>query len=113
MLNTSDILSSFGFVSGTAGLLCLDEASMAPQDWTAMALLAALTLGGFAWLSRHFDKMAAAIADNTKAQAEVAKALALLVQENQAQRQDTREQMRDLRDAIEDIPNKISAKRHP
>lgn len=112
MLNASDILSSCGFVSGAAGILCIDTATMAPQDWTAMALLAALTLGGFAWLSRHFDKMAAAIADNTKAQAEVAKSLALLVQENQAQWQDTREQMRDLREAIEDIPNK-SPRKHP
>lgn len=112
MLSSSDILSSCGFVTGTAGILCLDSASMAPQDWTAMALLAALTLGGFAWLSRHFDKMAAAIAENTKAQAEVAKALALLVQENQAQRQDTREQMRDLRDAIDDIPNKSTKRPH-
>lgn len=116
MLNTSETLALAASGTGLAGIASLvaeEAGAMGPQDWTAMALLAAVVMACFAFASRHGTKLAAAIEANTKATTDFAKEVALLVTESREARATTKEALRDLRDAIEDIPNKTTTKRHP
>jgi uncharacterized protein HemX len=94
MISIPELVGDAVTIAGTSIVgVCIvqDIVPSHAQEWTAMALLAAITLGIGGWMVKTLDKVgertSTAIENNTAAQNSVANAMALLTQrETDAQR---------------------------
>lgn len=87
MIPVTDLVSDGATLLGAALVSAVALQQVVPpeaQQWTAMALLAVLTVGIGGWMVKTLDKVGdkttRAIESNTQAQNDVARALALLTQ---------------------------------
>lgn len=110
-MNATPILDGLIAAGSTAavGIVAIaQDLPIAPKDVTVLALVAAIG----AWLVRTVDKWGdrttAAIEKNSFAQAEVSKAMALLMAETSESRKDVSEQRHQIISIIESMPKRVA-----
>lgn len=101
-------LAAIGSMSVVGAGLLQAVTPAGAQEWTVLGLLAFVVAGIGTWIVRSIDRTTVAIEGNTKAQAEVAVALALLMQKTTDAQHDGEEKRRQILAEITSIPSRVA-----